>query len=182
MVQYDTASASHGWIICHFHTLKLRPTAPAPPNDLAQFIKSQPAYISQYYANIKWEIPEAEVYKVLKDTKKILMATDRGAKAFKGSLGFVITDAEHRVLLSCYGKIAGHDLLSFQTKARAFLAALQVVLLIVEYYKEEPTGLSATNKKITLFTNNLSMIKKLDAINKCLTAHLKCAMDLEWDL
>ena len=94
--------------VCHYQTLKPKPTAPAPPTDLVKFIKSQPAYISQYYGNIKWEIPEAEVY-----TTKILMATDRGAKAFKGSLGFVITDTEHRVLILCYGRTAGHDPLSF---------------------------------------------------------------------
>ena len=61
---------------------------------------------------------------MLKETKKILMATDGGAKAFKGSLGFVITDKKHRVLISCYGRVAGHDPLSFQTKASVFLAAL----------------------------------------------------------
>ena len=146
MIQYDTTSASYGWIIYHFHTLKLRPTPPVPPNDLVQFIKSQPAYISQYYANIKWEIPEAEVYKVLKDTQKILMATDGGVKVFKGSIGFLIIDTGHKVLISCYGRTAGHDPLSFRTKASDFLAGLQVVLLIREYYKEEPTELLATNK------------------------------------
>ena len=99
----DFVDAQQGWKVCHFQTLKPQPTAPAPPTDLVKFIKSQPAYISQYYANIKWEIPEAEVYKVLKDTKKILMATDGGAKSFKGSLGFIITDAEHKdVLLRVY--------------------------------------------------------------------------------
>ena len=114
-IPVDIATARHGWIICHFHTLKLQPTAPvtAPPTDLVQFIKSQPAYISQYYANIKWELPKTEVYKVLKDTKEIIMATDGGAKAFKGSLGFVITDTKNKMLMSCYGRTAGHDPLSF---------------------------------------------------------------------
>ena len=72
------------------------------------------------------------------------MATDGGAKAFKGSLGFVITDKKKKVLMSCYGRTAGHDPLSFRTKASAFLAALQVVLLIAEYNKEGPTGALAT--------------------------------------
>ena len=64
------------------HTLKPQPvtTVTAPPTDLTHFIKSQPAYISQYYANIKWEFPEAEVYNILKETKKIIMATDGGEK------------------------------------------------------------------------------------------------------
>ena len=72
----------------------------------------------------------------MKDTKKIIMGTDGGAKAFKGSIGFVITDAKHKVLLSCYCRTAGHDPLSFQTEASAFLAALRIVLLIAAYYNE----------------------------------------------
>ena len=84
--------------------------------------------------------------------------------------------------MSCYGRTAGHDPLSFRTKASAFLAALQVVLLIVEYYKEGPTGLLATNKEITLFTDSRSMVNKLKAMSKYPTAHLKCAMDPEWDI
>ena len=180
-IPVDIATARHGWIICHFHTLKPQPlaTETAPPTDLTQFIKSQPAYISQYYANIKWEFPEAEVYKILKDTKKIIMATDGGVKAFKGSIEFVITNAKHKVLISCYGRTAGHDPLSFRTEASALLAALRVVLLIAEYYKEKPAGLLATNKVITLFTDSRSMVNKLDAMNKYPTAHLKCTMDPE---
>ena len=116
---------------------------------------------------------------MLKETKKILMATDGGAKAFKGSLGFVTTNAKHRVLISYYERAAGHDPVSFRTKASAFLAALRVVILVAEYYKEEPTGSLATNKLITLFTDSLSMVKKLDAMEKHPTAHLKCAMDPE---
>ena len=57
---------------------------------------------------------------MLKETKKILMAPDGGAKAFKGSLGLVITDdAKHS-----HGRTAGHDSLSFRTKSSTFLVAL----------------------------------------------------------
>ena len=54
-VPVDIATARHGWIICHFHTLQPQSTVPttAPPTNLLQFIKSQPAYISQYYVYIK---------------------------------------------------------------------------------------------------------------------------------
>ena len=177
-IPVDIATALHGWIICHFHALKSQSiaSATARPTELVQFIKSQPAYNSQYYANIKWEVPKAEVYKVLTDTKKILMSTFGGAKAFKGSLGFVITDAEHKVLMSCYGCTTGHDPLSFRTKASAFLAALRVVILIAAYYNEEPTGLLATTKEITLFTDSCSMVNKSEAIDKYPTAQFKCAM------
>ena len=82
----DVVDAQQSWKVCHYQTLKLTPTALATSTDQVQFIKSQPEYISQYYANIKWEIPKVEVYQVLKETKKILMATDIGEKAFKGSL------------------------------------------------------------------------------------------------
>ena len=113
-----------GWKICHYQTLKQKPTAPAPSTDLVQFIKSQPAYICQYYANIKYKLPEAEVYQATKATKKIIMATDGGVKVFEGSLGFVIIDSKNKVLISCYGRAAGRGSLSFRTKASAFLAAL----------------------------------------------------------
>ena len=108
------------------------------------------------------------------------MASDEVAKAFKRSLDFVITDAKHKVLISCYGRNAGHYPLSFQTKASVFLAALRMVLLIVEYYKEEPTELLATNKEIILFTDSLSMVNKLTVLSEYPTAHLKCTMDPKW--
>ena len=183
-VPVDIARNGDGWIICHFHILKPQPATPTivPPTDLTQFIKSQPAYVSQYYANIKWEVPEDEVYKILKETKTIILGTDGGAKAFKGSIGFVITDAEHKSLISCYGRTAGHDPLSFRTEACAFLAALRIVLLIAAYYKEEPTRLLTTGKEMTLFTDSKSMVNKLNAMNAYPTAHLKCTMDPEWDV
>ena len=59
----------------------------------------------------------------MKETKKIIMTTDGRAKAFKGSLGFVIIDWKHKVLIPCYGRAVGHDPLSFRTEANAFLAA-----------------------------------------------------------
>ena len=46
-------------------------------------------------------------------TMMIIMATDGGAKTFKGSLGFVLIDSESKVLISCYGQAIGHDPLSF---------------------------------------------------------------------
>ena len=58
------ASDQQGWKECHYKTLKPKPTAPAAPSDLFKFIKSQSVYVSQYYANIKWEISKAEVYMV----------------------------------------------------------------------------------------------------------------------
>ena len=67
-------------------------------------------------------------------------------------------------------------------EASAFLAALQFVLLIAQYYKEEPTGLLTTGKEMTLFTDSKSMVNKLDAMNKYPTAPIKYTMDPEWDV
>ena len=39
-----------------------------------------------------------------------------------------------------------------------------------------------TNKEITLFTDSRSMVNKLNVMNKYPTAHLKCTMDLEWNV
>ena len=60
----------------------------------------------------------------MKETKKIIMATDGGAKLSKGSLGIVISDLKNKVLISFYGRAASHEPLSFQTETSAFLAVL----------------------------------------------------------
>ena len=118
----------------------------------------------------------------MKATKGIIMATDGGAKTFKGSLGFLLTDSKNKVLISCYSRAAGHDPLLYWLEASVFLAALRVMFLIAEYYKESPDGSIVINKQLSLFTNSLSMLKKLTAMNKYLTTYLKCTMDPEWDL
>ena len=118
----------------------------------------------------------------MKATTMIMMATDGGAKTFKGSLGFVIIDSESKVLISCYGQSAEHDPLSFRSEASAFLAALRVIFLIAEYYKESPDESIAIIKQLCFFTDSGSMLKKLTAKNKYPTTHLKCTMDSKWDL
>ena len=59
-IPVDIAVASHGWQVCHYQTLKKAPPAPDPITDFVQFVRSQPAYISQYYKNITCEFPDAE--------------------------------------------------------------------------------------------------------------------------
>ena len=100
----------------------------------------------------------------------------------KDLLVFSITDANQKSLISCYGQTAGHDPLSFQTKASAFLAALQIVFLIAAFYQEKPRGLLTTGKDMTLFTNTMRMVNTLNAMNEYPTAHLKCTMDPEWGM
>ena len=52
-IPVDVVDAQQGWKVCHYQTLKPKPPAPASSTELVQFIKFQPSYISQYYANIK---------------------------------------------------------------------------------------------------------------------------------
>ena len=40
------AIASQGWRVCHYQSLKEDPPEPLPINQLVQFVKSQPEYIS----------------------------------------------------------------------------------------------------------------------------------------
>ena len=110
------------------------------------------------------------------------MATDGWAIKHKGSFGFILTNTDGTTLLSCYGQPAGHDPLPFWSEACVFLAAIRIIFLIVEYYNESINNFVAITSKIHLYIDSLSMIKKLNSMNKYPTAHLRCAMDLEWDI
>ena len=110
------------------------------------------------------------------------MPTDRGAIKHKGSIGFILTTKNGTKLLSCYGQPAGHDPLSFRSEACAFLAAIRIISFIAAHYDDDITAYIAITSKIHLYTDSLSMIKKLNAMNKYPTAHLKCTMDSEWDI
>ena len=55
------------------------------------------------------ELSDTEFYKVMKESPIILMGTDGGEKALKGSLVFVLTNPKSNVLLTCYGKPAPDD-------------------------------------------------------------------------
>ena len=118
----------------------------------------------------------------MKTTSKIIMATDGGAVKHKGSIGFILTTKTGTELLSCYGQPAGHDPLSFRFEAFAFLATIRIISLIVAHYEDNIHNYIAITSKIHLYTDSLSMIKKLTAMNKYPTAHLKCTMDSEWDI
>ena len=109
----DIAITSKGWRVCHHQTLKKSSLTSAPITNLVQYLKSKPTYISQYYEHIQCEMSKAEVYQAMETTELIMMATDGGATLFKGSLRFVITNSESKVLISCYGQTVGHDPLSF---------------------------------------------------------------------
>lgn len=53
-------------------------TLSEPITDFIQFSQSQPTCISQYYAQIICEYPAIDVYNMMKESNKIIMATDGG--------------------------------------------------------------------------------------------------------
>ena len=88
---------------------------------------AQLAYISQYYENTKCNLRDIEIYNLMKASSKIIMATDGGAIKHKGSLGFILTNTDGTILLSCYGRPAGYNPMSFRSEACAFLAAIRII-------------------------------------------------------
>lgn len=113
------------------------------------------------------------------ESNKIAMSTDGEAIAFKGSLGFVLITTNGIIILSCYGQPGGHDTLSFRSEACAFLAVTRLIFLIAEHYNGLITDSIAITTKIYLYTYTFSVIKKLNSMNKYLTAHLKFTLDSE---
>ena len=118
----------------------------------------------------------------MKAVTKIIMATDGGDIQYKGSIGFVLTTVDGTVPLLCYGQLAGHNPLSFRSKACLFLAATQLIFLIAEHYDKLIVDAIDILFKIHLYTASMSMIKKLKSMDTYPTAHLKYVMDLDWDI
>ena len=118
----------------------------------------------------------------MKENKKIILATDGGVIKYKGSLGFVMTTSDGTVVLFCFRQPAGLDPLSFRSEACAVLAATRLIFLIAQHYDELITNAIDISCKIHLYTNSLSMIKKLNLMDAYPTACLKYVMDSEWDI
>jgi hypothetical protein len=72
------------------------------------YILCQEEYISQYYTQIEFLMVPHKIYKLLKSTNKVNIATDRGAIPLRGSIGFVFADEEGNILLTCYGQPSGN--------------------------------------------------------------------------
>ena len=70
------------------------------PTTFMEKLMQQPEYIKQYYAQIDFHTVPAKIYEYLKATGTVYVATDGGAIPFKGSLGFVLADAEGTIYLS----------------------------------------------------------------------------------
>ena len=119
----------------------------------------------------------------MKTTGNILIATDGGAIPFKGSLGFFLADAEGTILLTCYGQPAGHAPLSFRLEICAFLAAVRLITkLIQDYYDILSFMHRESTREISVYTDSLSMLKKLEAYSEYPTWDVLSALHraLEW--
>lgn len=115
----------------------------------------------------------------MKEINKIIMVTDGSVIKYKGLLGFLLTTADGKVLLSCYGQPARQNPYLFYSEACTFLSATRLVFLIAENYNELIVDSIDILSKISLFTDSMSMIKKLNSMDAYPTAHLKTVMDSE---
>ena len=74
----------------------------------------QEEHITEFFTgDILLTVPIKIIYELIKSTEKIKIATDRGDIAFKGSLGFVFTEEDGTILLTCSKQPSGNDPLSF---------------------------------------------------------------------
>ena len=70
------------------------------------------------------------------------------------------------MLLQYYRQPAGHEPLSFCSETCIFLAALRIILLIVEHYNGSIEKSITITSKIHLFTDSKNMIKNFTTMNK----------------
>jgi hypothetical protein len=147
-----------------------------------EYLNGQDEHISQFYTQINFLSVPITIYKLLKSTNKIHIATDGGAIPLKGSLGFVLADEEGNIMLTCFGQPSGNGPLSFRSEICAFLAAVRLVTLIVQYYDKKLPRDESTNSKIQVYIDSISMITKLKAYDKYPTAPLTMVLDSEWDV
>jgi hypothetical protein len=147
-----------------------------------EYLLSQEDHISQYYEQIDFFMVPMKIYELFKSTKRVLIATDGGAIPLKGSLGFVFADEEGTILLTCFGQPSGNDPLSFRSEICAFLAAIRLVKLLIQYYDNKVPCDEPVRSKIQVYTDSASMMKKLKAYDKYPTASLAMVLDSEWDV
>ena len=80
------------------------------------------------------ERPVLDIYNKMKESKKIILATDGGAIKYKGFLGFVMMASNGTVLLFYFRQPAGLNPLSSHSEACVFLAATRLIFLILQHY------------------------------------------------
>ncbi|OEU18182.1 hypothetical protein FRACYDRAFT_236453 [Fragilariopsis cylindrus CCMP1102] len=179
----DVMDTEDGWRIANHHQVRQKEeNEDTESKTIMQHLQSQEEHVSQYYAEINFLTTPFEVYELIKSPRKYNIATDGGAIPLKGSLGFVVADEDGTILLSCYGQPSGNDPLSFRSEICALLAAAKCLQLITEYYDQQLQCDEPARGKIQVYTDSLSMIKKLEAYHEYPTAPLKTVLDSEWDV
>ena len=179
----DVMDTTEGWRISGHQQMKVEIPHRKEEETFIEHLMAQKEHISQYYTQIDFLSTPISIYELLKSTHKVHIATDGGAIPYKGSIGFVIADEGGTILLTCFGQPAGNDPLSFRSEICAFLAAVRLVNLLNRYYDKKLTREDEiTRSKIQVYTDSLSMIKKLKAYDEYPTAPLKTVLDSEWDV
>jgi hypothetical protein len=180
----DVMDTETGWrISTHLPmTMKEQEHQNTRTETFMEYLMKQEEHITQYYTQIDFLSAPCEIYKQIKSTKKIQIATDGGAIPFRGSLGFMFADEEGTILLTWFGQPAGNDPLSFRSEICAFLAAVRLVTLITKYYDDILSCSEPVRSKVQVYTDSLSMITKLKACDKYPIAPLTTVLDSEWDV
>ena len=181
-VPVDVHDAVDGWRIAFYQALQNTEPSLSPPKSFMETLMQQPEYISQYYTHIDFLTVPFRLYEHLKSPRRVLVATDGGAIQFKGSIGFVVADDDANILATCFGQPSGHDPLSFRSEICAFLAAVKFVTTLIQYYDSLTECSEKMRGKFQFYTDSLSMLKKLKAIDKYPTASLSMVLDSEWDV
>jgi hypothetical protein len=181
-VPTDVMDTEEGWRVSGHLPMMTWEKKTVQNGTFMEYLQSQEEHISQYYEKIEFLMVPMKIYELFKSTNKANIATDGGAIPLKGSLGFVFADEEGNIMLTCYGQPSGNDPLSFRSEICAFLAAVRLVTMIVQYYDDILKCDEPTRSKIQVYTDSLSMIKKLKAYGKYPTAPLMTILDSEWDV
>jgi hypothetical protein len=181
-VPTDVMDTETGWRISSHSPMKTPVTTRKINTTFMDFLLCQEEHITQYYAEIDFQMVPQRIYELFKSTQNVYIATDGGAIPLKGSIGFVFADEEGNILLTCYGQPSGNDPLSFESEICAFLAAVRLVTLLNQYYDGILMCSEPTRSKIQIYTDSLSMIKKLEAYDEYPTAPLAAVLDSEWDV
>jgi hypothetical protein len=132
----DVMDTDVGWRVSEHLPMMIKETKKITTVNFMDYVRTQEEHISQYYTQIDFLVAPHEIYKIVKSTKKVNIATDGGAIPLKGSLGFVFADEEGNILLTRYGQLSGNDPLSFQSEICAFLAAVRLVTLLTQHYDD----------------------------------------------
>ena len=181
-VPVDVNDAVEGWRIAFYQILDKVEQPMLQETSFMDLLMKQPEYISQYYTKIDFHTVPFRIYEHLKSSMRVFVATDGGAIQYKGSLGFVIADADATILTTCFGQPSGHDPLSFRSEICAFLAAVKFITILVQYYDKHIPCSDKIRGKLQFYTDSSSMMKKLKAFDKYPTASLSMVLDSEWDV